>query len=61
MQRRYVDKSVFMHLATRFVYYVSTVHIFKPYSRFTNFNQQIFNTILKLTEAYILSLKATKK
>ena len=52
---------VFMYLATRFVYYIFTVHIFKPYSHLTKFfYQQTFNTILKLTGAYIMSLKATK-
>ena len=51
---------VFMYLATCFVYYIFTVHIFKPYSRLTKFfYQQTFNTILKLTGAY-MSLKATK-
>ena len=49
------------HLATRFVYYIFTVHIFKPYSRLTKyFYQQTFNTILKLTGAYNMSLKVTK-
>ena len=37
----------------RFVY-IFTVHIFKPYSRLTKFlYQQTFNTILKLTGAYV--------
>ena len=52
---------VFMYLAARFVYYILTVHIFKPYSRLTKFfYQKTFNTILKLTGAYKMSLKATK-
>ena len=38
-----------------------TVHIFQPYSRLTKFfYQQTCNTILKLTGAYNISLKATK-
>ena len=42
-----------MYLATRFVYYIFTVHIFKPYSRLTKFvYQQTFNKILKLTGAH---------
>ena len=37
-----------MYLATRFVYYIFPVHIFKPYSRLTKFfYQQTFNTICK--------------
>ena len=44
-----------------FVYYIFTVHIFKPYSRLTKFfYEQTFNTILKHTGAYNMSLKATK-
>ena len=51
----------FMYLATRFVYYIFTVYIIKPYSHLTKiFYQQTFNTILKLTGAYNMSLKATK-
>ena len=51
-----------MYLAARFVYYIFNVHIFKPYSRLTKFfYQQTFNIILKLTGAYIMSLKATKR
>ena len=50
-----------MYSATRLVYYIFTVHIFKPYSRLTIFfYQQTFNIILKLTGAYIMLLKATK-
>ena len=50
-----------MYLAMRFMYYIFTVHIFKSYSRSTNFSyQQTFNTILKLTGAYDMSLKAKK-
>ena len=50
-----------MYLATRFVYYIFTGHIFKPYSRLTKFfYQQAFNTTLKLTGRYNMSLKATK-
>ena len=50
-----------MYLARRLVYYIFTVHIFKPYSRLTKFfYQQTFNAILKLTGAYIMLLKATK-
>ena len=49
-----------MYLAMRFVYYIFTVHIFKPYSRLTKFYQQTFNTFLKLTGAYVMLLKATK-
>ena len=48
-----------MYLATRLVYYIFTVHIFKPYSRLKKFfYRQTFNTILKLTGAYNISLKA---
>ena len=37
------------------------LHIFKPYSRLTKFfYQQTFNTILRLTGTYNMSLKATK-
>ena len=51
----------FMYLVTLFVYYIFTVPIFKPYSRLTKFlPTNLFNTILKLTGAYILSLKATE-
>ena len=50
-----------MYLVTRFVYYIFTVDIFKPYSRLKKFvYQQTFNTILKLPGAYIMLLKATK-
>ena len=50
-----------MYLAKRFVYYIFTVHIFKPYSGLTKFfYQQTLNTILKHTRAYNMSLKATK-
>ena len=50
-----------MYLAQRFSYYIFTVHIFKPYLRLIKFfDQQTFNTILKLTGAYNMSLKATK-
>ena len=53
--------NVFMYLATRFVYYIFNVHIFKPYSGLAKFfYKQTFNTILKLTGAYNMSLKATK-
>ena len=50
----------FVYLATRFVYYIFTVYIFKPYSRLTKFLPTTFNTILKLTGAYILLLKTHK-
>ena len=51
----------FMYLVTRFVYYIFTKNIFKPYSHLTKFfYQQTFNTILKLTGACIMLLKATK-
>ena len=50
-----------MYLAMRFVYYIFTVYIFKPYPRSTKFfYQQTFNTILKPTGAYIMLLKTTK-
>ena len=38
---------VFMYLAMCFLYYIFTVHIFKPYSCLTKFFiNQFFNTIL---------------
>ena len=46
--RTYGDKTlcwqihVFLYLVTRFVYYIFTVHILKPYSRLTKFYQQTF-------------------
>ena len=49
-----------MYLLTRFLYYVFTVLILKPYSRLTKlFIKKFFNKILKLTRAYILLLKTT--
>ena len=55
-----------MDLVTRYVYYLFTVHIFKPSSFITQFPftkyfiNKFLNTILKLTGAYILLLKKTK-
>ena len=38
IKRHYVDKSMFfMYLVIRFMYYIFTVHIFKPYSPLTKF------------------------
>ena len=51
---------VFMYLGMCFVYYIFTIHLFKPYSRLTKFFYQQTLIILKLTGAYIMSLKATK-
>ena len=49
-----------MYLLTRFLYYIFTVLILKPYSRLTKlFIKKFFNKILKLTRAYILLLKTT--
>ena len=50
-----------MYLATRFVYYNFTVHVFKPYSCVRKFfYQQTINTILKLRGTYNMSLNTIK-
>ena len=47
-----------MHLATRIVYYILSVHIFKNTLVSLNFYQlTFFDTILKLIGAYILLKK----
>ena len=51
---------VFMYIATRFVYYIFTVHIFRPYSRLAKYFINKLLILLKLTGANIMSLKATK-
>ena len=37
-----------IYLATRFVYYIFTVHIFKPYSRLTNFFIKKFSMMCQI-------------